>query len=276
MLDRTREGLADVHRVTRFLRGRLAFVPRADDIYVVTYPRSGTTWMVYMLHLLVHPGRTEFEHINEVCPWFERSLSIGSHRAEDFEAVPSPRVFKSHLPWGWLPRPGRYVYVVRDGRDVAASYYQFYRRYLGFTGAFDDFFERFLDGQLQYRGWFEHVQGWRAHGGDPDVCVVEYEALERDPAQVLGEVARFLGLRVDTSAIQAAVQGASMEKMKAIEARFDHATALLIERGVQRGAFIGGRGERRAGLDARQEAAFSERASRATGTKQWRLGWFLR
>lgn len=273
-LDRTRDVLGDAHRVTRFLRGRLSFTPRPDDIYVVTYPRSGTTWMQYMLHLMVGSGRTDFDHIDEVCPWFERGLSVGSWTAEDFERLSSPRIFKSHLPWGWLPRPGRYIYVVREVVDVLDSYYRFYRRYLRFEGTFEAFFDRFMRGDLQYRSWFEHVAGWRAHADDPAIKIVRYEELRADPSAVMRDVAEFLGAKPDR--VDAAVAGASIDRMKALEERFDHATSILMEHGIQSGGFIGAKGNDAPEIDADKLRALRARTRDAQPAgRELRLAAFL-
>jgi Sulfotransferase domain len=237
-IDRVETGLGDLRRTAAFLRGRVLWQPRPDDVYVATYPRSGTTWMQFLLHLLVRPG-VEFQHIHEVCPWFERSLAIGSASPEALARLPSPRIFKTHLPRQWLPRMGRFVVIVRDPADVAVSYYALYRAYLGFSGSFDEFLARFVEGRVQYGSWWAHVRGWQRHAGDEDVHIVRYEALRADPAQVLARVAAFAGLPADAASVAAAVAGASLPRMKAQEDRFDHATSLLLERGVQPRSFIG-------------------------------------
>jgi hypothetical protein len=41
----------------------LEFVPRLDDIFIVTYPRSGTTWMQMILYQLTTDGALDFPHI---------------------------------------------------------------------------------------------------------------------------------------------------------------------------------------------------------------------
>jgi hypothetical protein len=122
-----------------------AFVPRPDDIFIVTYPRSGTTWMQMILYQFTTEGKMAFPHITTVCPWFERSQKDGTA----YDALPAPRVLKSHLSYRKIPKgPCRYIYVARDGKDMAVSYYHFYTTHMGFKGTFDDFFPRFLRGEV--------------------------------------------------------------------------------------------------------------------------------
>jgi len=123
--EKAEQALADSFRCARFLRGAAAHHARPDDVYISSYPRSGTTWLTLIVHLL-RGGGLEFEHLSRVVPWYERDLALGRATAQDYLQLPGPRVFKSHLPHAWLPRGARYLYVMRDGRDVAVSYYHFY------------------------------------------------------------------------------------------------------------------------------------------------------
>lgn len=263
-LDSIEAGLGDLRRTAAFVRGRVLLRPRPDDVFVATYPRSGTTWMQFLLHLLVRGPQAEFRHINEVCPWFERSLAVGSVRPEQLEAMPSPRIFKTHLPRRWLPSGGRFVYIERDPADVLPSYYALYRSYLGYDGSLDEFIERFVDGRVQYGSWWSHVEGWRRHAGDPDVLRLRYEDLRADPAATLRRVAEHCGLSTDPERIDAAVQGASLPRMKQLESKFDHATSLLLERGVVPRSFIrrGSVGEGAEGLTEPQRARLGAAATR--------------
>ncbi|MBN2573621.1 MAG: sulfotransferase domain-containing protein [Deltaproteobacteria bacterium] len=271
--------LADARRVCSFLRGRIAFRPRPDDIHVVSYPRSGTTWMQHMLHCLVGRDEVDFAHISQVSPWFERSLAIGTMTAADFESFASPRILKSHLPYGWLPHPGRYLYLWRDGPDVAVSYFHFYRAYLGCRDDFATFFRRFLRGDLQYRSWFDHVDGWLAHADAPEVLVVRYEDLHGDRAAVLRRVVAHLGLAVSEERLARVVAETSFAAMKGHESKFDHATALLLERGSGPRAFLrrGLTGEGATVLDAAQRAAFDRRlhTTAQRPSREMRLSAFL-
>jgi prepilin-type processing-associated H-X9-DG protein len=102
---------------------------------------SGTTWTQMILYQLTTEGRMDFPHLTAVCPWFERTLKDGTA----YDALPAPRVFKSHLSYRKVPKgPCKYIYVARDGKDVAVSYYHFQKTHMGYKGTFDEFFERFL------------------------------------------------------------------------------------------------------------------------------------
>ena len=169
---------------------------------------------------------------------FERSLAIGELDAGDLKNFPSPRVFKSHLPRHWLPDGARYIYVERDGLDVLSSYFHFYRAYLGFAGSMDDFYARFMSGDLQYGSWFEHVAAWHEHERDSDVMIVRYEELLENRKSSVERMVDFLGWVRDGHSIDRAVVQSSFDAMKRRESLFDHATALLLERGVKPESFL--------------------------------------
>ena len=266
-LDITVRALDDARRVANFLRGRLEFQVRPSDVFIASYPRSGTTLTQWILYLLSHDEQPDPDHLTKASPWFERSLAIGELDAEDLERFPSPRVFKSHLPREWLPDGARYIYVEREPLDVLSSYFDFYRAYLGFEGSLDDFHERFMAGRLQYGSWFEHVAGWRAHGSDPDVMIIQYEDLLRDRKGSIERILDFLGWDKDERWVDRAVIESSFDAMKRRESVFDHATALLLERGVHAESFLrSGRSGRGAG-ELREAQVRQIRERGATGRR---------
>ncbi len=234
-----RDFAADGARTCSFLRGRLEFRPRADDVFVATYPRSGTTWMQYVLHLLLREGSDDFDHICQVTPWFERSLALGTRTAADFEAIAGPRIFKTHLVPTWMPARGRVVHVHRDGRDVARSYHELYRSHLGYDGDFDAFFERFLRGRVQYRSWFAHRHAWTKGREGLEVWSVRYEDMQDDLGQVVDRLAEFLQRRPSPALRRLILERARRDAMKANEERFDPIVEDQMARGLHRGRFIG-------------------------------------
>lgn len=230
-------GLGNALRTARFLRGRGRFLSRSDDVYVVTYPRSGTTWLQFILHLL-RERSCDFEHISQVAPWWERSMALGQTQPEDFEPLSSPRIFKSHLPRRWLPDEGRYIYIVRDGLDVAVSYHSLYRTHIGFNGSFEEFFELFMQGKLQYGSWFKHVEGWRQYANDPRVLLLKYEDILSDFDRVVQDICSFLEWPLTPMLLEKVRKQADFTSMKACESQFDPITETLLHQGLKRGQFI--------------------------------------
>jgi hypothetical protein len=255
-LDVAVRNLENARRIANFLRGRLELDVRSSDVFISSYPRSGTTLTQWILYLLTHEEQPDPDHLTKVSPWFERSIAVGELTADDLERFESPRVFKSHLPREWLPDGARYIYVERDVQDVLVSYFHFYRAYLGFAGSLDDFYRRFMDGRVQYGSWYEHVAGWRKHAEDPDVLIVRYEDLLRDRKGTIETMVEFLGWERDERWIDRAVIESSFDAMKRRESVFDHATALLLERGVSPQSFL------RAGTSGGGATELSETQSR--------------
>ncbi|MBF0426601.1 MAG: sulfotransferase domain-containing protein [Magnetococcales bacterium] len=234
-------GQIDLKRVAAF-----EFDARDDDIFIVTYPRSGTTLMQMLLYQVVTDGSMAFRHINAVAPWYERRiLSNPAAAVRFFVDLPGPRIFKSHLPYADMPKKrGRFVYVMRNGQDVLISYYHFYRSHLSFVGTFDEFFEAFMKGDVQFQSWFDHVQGWWRHRDDPCVLFLHYEEIIADLAATVRRVAAFCGIEVDAERLPEIVERCSFSFMKRHQEKFDHTTGLALDRGYQLNAFIrqGGKG----------------------------------
>src|SRR4029079_6983675 len=99
-------------RASYRIRRAADYSPRPDDLFVVSFPKSGTTLLQMMLYQMTTAGEMDFPHIDSVCPWFEYDLPMGSGPL--FQELPSPRVFKSHYRRSWLPRQGRFLYIARD------------------------------------------------------------------------------------------------------------------------------------------------------------------
>lgn len=178
---------------------------RDGDVFIASYPKSGTTWTQNIVfQLLAEPRAVQLSHISDFAPWFE----IDSTWAECTSADTGPetdghkrlarRVFNTHLPWPMMPTGGsadaRYLYLVRDGRDVVTSFYHHLSNQSladgGFDGDWQQFFGSFLAGTLPFGRWRDHLRSWLGPGPavtvpDERVLVVRYEDMKRDlPVQV--------------------------------------------------------------------------------------------
>jgi hypothetical protein len=250
----------------------LDFVPLPDDVFIVTYPRSGTTWMQMILYQLTTDGSMDFPHIAEYCPWFERSV----RSATAFETRPSPRLFKSHLPYRRIPKGiCKCIYVARDGKDVAVSYYHLCLKYNGYEGTFDEFYAQFIKGKTAFGCWFKHVKGWWEHRGDANVLFLTYEQLQSDFDETVRLIADFCGWELSPEKLSRVRERSGFEFMKEHEARFDPALETLWEQGIQLKSFLRN-GQIGTGIDALSEeqvVRFQEAYVRRLGSLQLPVDW---
>lgn len=101
-----------------------AFRPRANDIVVATYPKSGTTWMQRILSLLIFRSG-EPVALDRTFPWLEVNRRPIEDVVETLEAQQHVRSVKTHVPFDGIPHfdTVKYIHVARDGRDVCMSYH---------------------------------------------------------------------------------------------------------------------------------------------------------
>lgn len=187
----------------------------ASDVFLASYPRSGSGWLRTMIgHLLL--GRPP-----EYAGWPELMPPVGRHVSVKGRLSGGGRLIKSHerlaFPYSRRCRP--FVYLIRDGRDVAVSYYHWLQRRIRTDETFSAFLEAFLSGRLDgYGPWHAHVASWlgvTTDGGGDGVLVVRYEDLLDDPHSHLARVAGFLGIEADAERLDAAVSEQRFESMNA-------------------------------------------------------------
>lgn len=203
----------------KILQEALAYQGAEEDIFIVSYPKSGTTWVQMILYQLTSDGSMNIPHIDLVSPHFEETLFLSGQRINDLK---SPRRLKSHLPYASIPKgPGRYIYVLRDGRDVAVSYFhQLSRQYQ----SFESFFEDFVHGKVPYGSWFSHVAKWLCNGAGLRLHIVRFEHLITDLAAGVREIAGFCGICTDEQILERTVRNCTFDSMRRYEPQFSLST----------------------------------------------------
>lgn len=171
----------------------------ADDFFVASYPRSGNTWLRFVLADLLNDGPVDFEQVEEIIP------AVGAHRRAKPVGTRGGRLIKTHEPHRRAYSRG--VYLVRDVRDVLVSQYRVYREDPNDLSEFDEFVARFSTpaGSL-FGSWTAHVRSWRdAVEAVPALRMYRFEDLRLDPVAGIGEIAVSAGLDVTPERIQAAL-----------------------------------------------------------------------
>jgi uncharacterized protein (UPF0147 family) len=153
-----------------------------------------------------------FDTIEELIP------EIHQYTARELDQYPEPRLFKSHAPFD--RRYGRAIYIVRDPRDVAVSFYHFRKKrdIVEADYPIEEHVEEFLEGMHVYGTWAEHVGGWLgAREHRDDFYWLRYEDMHIDASQALRNATQFLGLSVSDDTIQRAVRRSSADRMRELE-----------------------------------------------------------
>lgn len=175
----------------------LAILP--DDIFLVSYPKSGNTWARFLIANFLYPEqRPDWGNIDRLIP----APEVMTKR--DFERMPRPRVIRTHDAFN--PRFKQVIYIVRDPRDVALSQYHHHRKrkLIEDSHPFERFLPRFLAGETNVHGsWKQNVASWlAARNGDPKFLLLRYEDMLVDTPRELSRIGGFLGLNLRRNGFQ--------------------------------------------------------------------------
>ncbi len=210
------ENLETIHKEFNFIDG---------DIVVASHPKSGTTWMQNIVSLLMNDGNPEKvkgQLLYLRVPWLEGKEDPECDCGYKLlETRSSPRLMKTHV-YGSLVPPAmldktKIVYIVRNPKDVAVSYFHMHRAYQFLPYIpWDEFItELFLPGKLLYGPWHKHaIYWWEMSKSHSNILFLHYEALVKDLKTNLEKIAAFLGKKLAADAIQKVVEKSSFTSMK--------------------------------------------------------------
>jgi len=210
---------------------------RDDDVIVATYGKSGTTWTQQILGQLLFGG-AEGVAVAEVSPWLDLRIPPKAMKLPAVEAQTHRRFLKTHLPVDALvfsPK-AKYIFVARDGRDVAWSFYHHHANANDtWYAALNDtpglvgekiarpgveepaaYFRRWLaqDGHPFWPFW-EVIRSWWDIRGLPNVMLLHYAEMKADLPGSMRRIARFLDIAIDERSWDAIVSHCTFDYMKA-------------------------------------------------------------
>uniref|UniRef100_UPI0010A05559 amine sulfotransferase-like n=1 Tax=Podarcis muralis TaxID=64176 RepID=UPI0010A05559 len=109
------------------------------------------------------------------------------------------------------------VYLARNPKDVFVSYYHFAKAACALEKVEDFviFMERFLAGKVFASSWLDHLEGWYAHRDDFNILFLTYEEMSKDLRSCVLKLCNFLGKRLTEKEVDAVVDQATFNKMKA-------------------------------------------------------------
>lgn len=178
---------------------------RPDDVWVVTFPKSGTTWtmeMVRMIHTDLDYEKASKLKLEDCYDLIEDAMIYQRdevpHFLKDIAARPSPRYIKTHLPIELLPKAiwtvkPKIVFTSRNPKDTVVSFYHHYRNFQNYKGDLDSFVKVFLADEIIYAPFYEHILNFWNARHEPNFLFLTYEQMKSDMVAVLKKVSKFFG-----------------------------------------------------------------------------------
>jgi hypothetical protein len=185
------------------------------DIFLVSYPRSGNTWMRTIFAEALHGGQVpDLSAIDFLVP--------DSHVLPLQKNVPALDRYavKSHLPLQLQLESRHYrhvLYLVRDPRDVVLSHHRYVCNLRGYTGSIVDFTADWVRGRIWPCSWHEHVASWLGPGSQrmgAQTHIVKYEELLSDPFHVLDAAFRNFELSIPNDRIEEIIISTRADEMR--------------------------------------------------------------
>ncbi|XP_046559672.1 sulfotransferase 1C2-like [Haliotis rubra] len=191
-----------------------------DDVMLCGYMRSGTHWCFEVINMLLRK-------CDDTIPYKKEDFHIEQTSNEKLAHLPLPRVLNGHMHFELLPKAAlekklKIVYVLRDPRDVACSWYQLIKKYFRCREKveicpFAAWMKLFLNGKLEWGTWFDHVTNWEKAMANPQhsssILVVRFEDLVTQPVREIERIDEFLNTKTDDTFRRRVVEKCSLDNM---------------------------------------------------------------
>ncbi|XP_053373339.1 sulfotransferase 4A1-like [Mercenaria mercenaria] len=199
---------------------------RENDIWVCTFPRSGTTMtqeMVYLIQTLDFDTAKAVQ-IQERFPIIDvKDDRYPYYKGLKYiEQMKSPRFIKTHLHHFLLPEQlqkgkGRIIYMVRNPKDVVISFYRLMHwgdQLAEDETTFDQFVDTFVNGTGYACPWPRHVLEYWERRDDKNVLFLRYEDVIKDKPAAIRQIADFLGRKLTEEDVQRITEHCKVENMR--------------------------------------------------------------
>ncbi|XP_073819763.1 sulfotransferase 1E1-like [Musca autumnalis] len=197
-----------------------------DDVWIVTLPKCGTTWMQELLWLVMNDydfetaknidleKRSPFMEFDYI---FHRDLERSLKPVENLKR---PRLVKSHLALPLLPaqiwkKKPKVVYVVRSPKDAYVSEYHFFR-HMGVLPP-QCSLENYINGRMYDKDCneqFDNMYDFYKLRSEPWLFYTSFEQMKLNLRQVILDVCKFLGKSIDNDNLERMLKHLSFEEMK--------------------------------------------------------------
>lgn len=207
-----------------------AFRNRADDVFICTPPKCGTTWTQAICANLIL-GTPDFEgKITDISPWFDSKLESLEKCLDDLETQSHRRFIKTHTPLDGIPyfESSQYLIVYRNPKDAYFSVRNHLFNMLeppeipqlandpreGFRAWIDAPFEEGLGEQRSLEAFVQHFSSFWNHRHLENFHLFHYGDMKRDILSTVQHLADILDIDLSNNCGDEICESVSFAEMK--------------------------------------------------------------
>jgi hypothetical protein len=199
--------------------------PLKGVIWIAAYPKSGNTWVRFMVCNLLFGRQDSAAEVSALVP----DIHDGPGAAQCPE---QGALLKTHFPFSgsmsFADRTAAAIYIIRHPADVLVSNFFYSQRSAGNTDPSTADFDRYVEMFIEHRGdkrwidlgmgsWEQNVRSWLQGALPFPVVRIRYEDMIDDPQGACRSMARLLRPECSAADIEGAVQNSSFSRMRDIE-----------------------------------------------------------
>lgn len=192
-------------------RFSLPLNPQHDDVYLVEFPKSGVTWLSFLIgniNLIKSDSQQRMTYYNH--HQYIPDIHVSRQLKPNLLPFPGFRVIKSHSEYN--PMYSFVILLIRNPFDVMISYYHFTKSLNQFNGSLMEFIK---DDKFGIDAWMNHLSSWINRPIDSQrLFLLRYEDLKCDTMNELKQLYGILGFSLDDEVIEESIKRCQFEEMK--------------------------------------------------------------